>query len=224
MNPLKRFTSFGVAVLATATLIATMAVALFLPGVAFAGEGRLVARGPTGEDRGMFPLTRTEVAAQVTGRIVSVDVTQRFDNPFGDRIEAVYTFPLPDNAAVDDMEMHIGDRVIRSTIQRRAEARAMYVQAAQSGQHAGLLDQERPNIFTLSVANIDPGTPIEVRLHYFGLAHYDHNTFEMAFPTTIGPRFIPGGSSGRIQIVVNSGHHTELPCFISFIFICCYLK
>jgi Ca-activated chloride channel family protein len=88
--------------------------------------------------------------------------------------------------------MHIGDRVVRAEIQTRTQARATYDRAVQRGQRAALLEQERPNIFTFSVANIDPGREIEVKLHYFQVAHYDQGTYEMAFPMVIGPRYIPG--------------------------------
>jgi Ca-activated chloride channel family protein len=206
MNRTKHFRSAFVRML---TAIASLVAMLVASRTAHAGVGLLVARTSTGEERGQFPLARTEVVGEVTGRIVSVDVTQRFENPFQDTIEAVYTFPLPETAAVDQMEMHIGERVVRSTIQRRAEARAMYVQAAQTGRRAALLDAERPNVFTLSVANIDPNTPIEVRVHYFALARYDHSTYEMVFPTTVGPRYIPGSPTSGGEAGTGTHPNTE---------------
>ena len=155
-------------------------------------EGVLQAVGPNGEDQGTFPLTRSEVHGEVSGQVVSVEVTQTFRNTFSERIEAVYVFPLPDTAAVDDMEMRIGERVVRAVIRPRGEAREMYDRARRTGRRAALLEQERPNVFTFSVANIDPGGEIQVRLHYFDLAHYDDGTYSLAFPMTVGPRYIPG--------------------------------
>jgi Ca-activated chloride channel family protein len=139
-----------------------------------------------------FPLTRTDVKIDVAGDVVSTSVTQRFTNPYKERIEAVYVFPLPARSAVDDMEMHVGRRVIRAEVKRRAQAQAEYDLAARRGQRAALLEQERPNLITFNVANIDPGGAIEVTVHYFELAKYDHGTYEIAFPMVVGPRYIPG--------------------------------
>jgi Ca-activated chloride channel family protein len=174
-------------------LLLALSLACFLArNSAARAEGALVARAPNGEDRGLFPLTRTEVKGDIQGQVISVEVTQRFENKFAEKIEAVYVFPLPNDGAVDDMEMHIGDRVVRAEIRTREAARAAYDSARQQGQRAALLEQERPNIFTFSVANIDPGKAIEVKVHYFQVAHYDHGTYEMAFPMVVGPRYIPG--------------------------------
>ncbi len=168
-------------------------------------EGMLVARDPEGHEQGAFPLTRTEVEGEVAGDVVSVHVTERFRNTFSQRIEAVYTFPLPENAAVDAMEMHVGRRVVRAVIERRDTARQRYQDARAQGQRAALLEQERPNIFTFSVANIDPGGEIEVSLHYFERARYDHGTWETVFPMTVGPRYIPGAPSAAMP----SGHGAQ---------------
>src|SRR5215213_1704622 len=103
-----------------------------------------------------FPLKHTEVKAQVSGFLSRVTVTQDYENNFPEKIEAVYTFPLPQAAAVDEMTMLIGQRSIKAKIMRREEAKTAYDNARQAGQVASLLDQERPNIFTQQVANIMP--------------------------------------------------------------------
>ncbi len=169
-----------------------LALGLVLQSARADAEGMLVARAPDGRDQGNFPLTRTNVEGEVAGDVVSVQVTERFRNTFSQRLEAVYTFPLPDGAAVDAMEMHIGRRVVRAVIERRDAARQRYEAARVQGQRAALLEQERPNIFTFSVANVDPGGEIEVSLHYFERARYDHGVYETVFPMTVGPRYIPG--------------------------------
>lgn len=151
----------------------------------------MVLRGPDGEPA-TLPLTRTDVDAEVSGQVTSVSVTQRFHNGSTVPIEATYVFPLPDDAAVDAMEMHIGARVLRAQIDRRAQAQARYERARDEGRHAALLEQERPNVFTFRVANIDPGADIEVRTHFFGMARYDDQTYSWAFPMVVGPRYIPG--------------------------------
>jgi len=150
-----------------------------------------------------LPLERTDFDVDVAGAVVGATVTQRFTNTYKQPIEVVYAFPLPQRAAVDAMEMKIGQRVVTASIARRDEARTAYVQAVREGRRAALLEQERPNIFTFSVGNIDPGATIDVKLHYFEVAQYDHGVYEIALPTTIGPRFIPGdkigGNSGNAQ-------------------------
>src|ERR1043165_4995905 len=75
---------------------------------------------------GSCPLKHTDVKAEISGFLSRVVVTQEFENPFQDKIEAVYTFPLPQNAAVDDMTMRVGERTLRGRIKRREEARAIY--------------------------------------------------------------------------------------------------
>jgi Ca-activated chloride channel homolog len=157
-------------------------------------DGTLYVAGEGGEGKARrdFPLKRTEVRAEVSGEVVSASVTQTFANPYRERLEAVYVFPLPNHAAVDDMEMRAGGRVIKAQIARRAEAKAAYEKALASGQRAALLEQERQNVFTFSVGNIDPGGEIEVKVHYFELAKYDGGTYEMSVPLTVGPRYMPG--------------------------------
>ncbi len=138
------------------------------------------------------PLKHTDVSASISGFIARVTVTQTFDNPFDENIEAAYVFPLPHTAAVDDMTMVIGERRIVGIIKRRDEARAMYDQAVKRGSTASLLEQERPNIFTQSVGNIKPGKEIHIEISYVDVLNYDMGTYEFHFPMVVGPRFIPG--------------------------------
>src|SRR5207253_6752680 len=125
-------------------------------------QGELQVVDSSGKAKGTCPLKHTTVRAEISGFLSRVRVTQEFENPFKEKIEAVYTFPLPQAAAVDDMTMHVGDRTVRGRILRREEAQAVYEAAKSNGQVAGLLDQERPNIFTQSVANIMPGERVTV--------------------------------------------------------------
>jgi Ca-activated chloride channel family protein len=121
-----------------------------------------------------------------------VEVTQRFTNPYDKKIEAVYVFPLPNRAAVDDMTIQVGERTIQGVIKKRDEARQIYESARRAGHVAAILDQERPNIFTQSVTNILPGNEIEVTIRYFEALPYQSNAYEFSFPMVVGPRFIPG--------------------------------
>src|SRR5690606_23451306 len=97
-----------------------------------------------------LPLEHTHVKAHITGNVARVEVTQTYDNPFNYPIEAIYIFPLPENSAVDDMRMVIGERIIAAEIQKRQEARKTYEDAKRKGHTAALLEQERPNVFTQS--------------------------------------------------------------------------
>jgi Ca-activated chloride channel homolog len=155
-------------------------------------QGTLQALDSTGQARGVCPLKHTDVQAAVTGSLTRVTVTQEFHNPYSDKIEAVYVFPLPQNAAVDDMTMRIGERTIKGQIKRREEARAIYETARNAGQIASLLDQERPNIFTQAVANIAPGATVKVTISYVEFLKYEDGTYEFVFPMVVGPRYIPG--------------------------------
>src|SRR5689334_17960685 len=105
-------------------------------------QGALQAIGSDGRPRANCPLKHTDVKAEVSGQLARVTVTQEFHNPFQDKIEAVYVFPLPQSAAIDDMTMIVGDRAIRGKIKRREEAQAIYQAARDAGQTASLLDQE----------------------------------------------------------------------------------
>ena len=138
-----------------------------------------------------LPLARTEVEASVSGVVARVVVTQRFHNPYDRPIEAVYLFPLPQDAAVDDMEMQIGERVIRGQIQRRAQARATYTEARASGRRAALLEQQRPNLFAQRVANIQPDEEIVVRLQYVQMVPFSDGSYEFSFPTVAPRRYDP---------------------------------
>jgi Ca-activated chloride channel family protein len=161
--------------------------------------GALTVLGKDGKPKSRCPLKHTDVQAEISGFLSRVRVTQEFDNPFKDKIEAVYTFPLPQDAAVDDMTMTIGSRTVRGKILPREEAQAVYESAKTNGQVASLLDQERPNIFTQSVANILPGEQIKITISYVETLKYEKGAYEFVFPMVVGPRYIPGAPNARKQ-------------------------
>ena len=154
-------------------------------------QGTLEAFGKKGAALGACPLKHTFVKAEISGFLTRVRVTQEFENNFNEPIEAVYTFPLSERAAVDDMTMRIGNRTIRGQIMRREEARKVYQAAKNAGQTASLLDQERPNIFTQSVANIMPNEKIVVEISYVETLKYEDGAYEFVFPMTVAPRYNP---------------------------------
>lgn len=161
-----------------------------------ATQGALQVVDSSGSPKAVCPLKHTDVKAQISGFLSRVTVTQEFENPFKENIEAVYTFPLPQNAAVDDMTMLVGNRTVRGKILRREEAEAVYEAAKNRGQTASLLNQERPNIFTQSVANILPGEQIKITITYVETLKYEEGSYEFVFPMVVGPRYIPGNATG----------------------------
>ncbi len=158
-------------------------------------EGRLDALDAQGKSLGSCPLKHTEVTVDVAGFIARVTVRQQFHNPFADKIEAVYVFPLSQDAAVDRMTMKVGDRIIKGEIKEKGEARAIYESAKAEGKVASLLDQQRPNIFIQSVANIEPGEQVEITISYSETLDWKAGEYSFDFPMVVGPRYIPGGGS-----------------------------
>lgn len=177
-------------------------------------EAGLRARSGEGEDL-PFPLRRTAVDAQVDGFVASVLVRQSYHNPYDEKIEAVYVFPLPEDAAVSEFAMTIGDRRIRGIIREREEAERVYQEARRQGHVASLLTQERPNVFTERVANIEPGRDVDIELRYFGALPYHDGSYEFTFPMVVGPRFNPAGTTDGVGAVArgatgSSGQSTEV--------------
>jgi Ca-activated chloride channel homolog len=160
-------------------------------------QGALRILDKDGGAKSECPLKHTEVNAEISGHLARVTLTQEFHNPLPEKIEAVYVFPLPQNAAVDDMTMLVGDRSVKGRIKRREEARAIYEAAREAGHVASLLDQERPNIFTQSVANITPGATVKVTISYVENLIYSDGSYEFVFPMVVGPRYIPGTPAGK---------------------------
>lgn len=154
-------------------------------------QGSLYAVNKKGLELGACPLKSTRVSADISGFTTRVRVVQEFENNFNEPIEAVYTFPLSQTAAVDDMTMRIGDRIIRGVILKKEEARKVYESAKSKGNTASLLDQERPNIFTQSVANILPNEKIEIEISYVETLKFEDGSYELVFPMTVAPRYIP---------------------------------
>jgi len=168
------------------------------------GGGCLITsiRNPAGVQQVVtVPLAATEVTADIVSYIASVNVKQIFSNPYAEKIEAVYVFPLPENAAVNDFVMTVGDRRIRGVIRDKEEAKVIYENAKSQGYAASLLEQNRPNIFTQKVANIEPGKQIDVDITYFSTLACSDGEFEFAFPLVVGPRFNPAGFYGGIGAV-----------------------
>jgi Ca-activated chloride channel family protein len=169
---------------------------LFVSG-AYAGSGE-------GEDRTLspyffvksddpeidqLPLKLTSAKVEIAGVIADVVVTQVYKNEGRRPLEAIYVFPASTKAAVYGMKMTIGERVITAKIRKREDARKEYEQAKQDGKSASLLEQQRPNVFQINVANILPGDVITVELKYTELLVPENGMYEFMYPTVVGPRY-----------------------------------
>lgn len=163
-------------------------------------QGSLIAYGKGGTDRGDCPLKNTSVTAEIAGFIARVRVRQEFENPFSEAIEAIYTFPLSHNGAVDEMTMTVGTRTIRGKIMPREDARSVYEAAKADGKTASLLDQQRPNIFTQAIANIMPGEKVVVEISYVEMLKYEEGSYEFVFPMTVGPRYSPASVKDAAKV------------------------
>lgn len=186
--------------------IISKAVASTTPDEPAPGCGELRTR-PPGEDQEVaVPLKHTDVKGRISGYIATVEVTQQYHNPYSGKIEAVYTFPLPADAAVNEFLMTVGERRIRGIIRERAEAEQIYRNARSQGYVASLMTQERPNVFTQAVANIEPGKSIDIHIKYFHTLAYDDGWYEWVFPMVVGPRFNPPGTTAGIGAVGRGSH------------------
>ncbi|MBZ0137283.1 MAG: VWA domain-containing protein [Planctomycetes bacterium] len=150
------------------------------------------------ETVGVFPLKHTNVNAKVSGTLAGTTVTQTFTNPYKEVIEAVYTFPLPGDSAINHFVMQAGDRRIVGVVRPRAEAKKIYEEAKARGRTATLLTQNRPNVFTQSVANIEVGGEVKVEITYYQSLKYENGRFEYMFPMTLGPRYRGGSGSHEV--------------------------
>jgi Ca-activated chloride channel family protein len=136
----------------------------------------------------------TAIKATINGLVARVSVRQEFRNSGTDWVEGIYVFPLPDSAAVDHLQMRVGERLIEGEIREKEKAKKEYEAAKETGRKASLIEQERANLFTTSLANIGPGETISVEIEYLESLGIDESTFSLRFPLTLTPRYIPGDS------------------------------
>ncbi len=136
-----------------------------------------------------LPLKATSAEVNIAGVIADVSVVQEYANEGKKPIEAIYVFPASTRAAVYSMKMTIGERTIIAKISEREQAQLDYEAAKQQGKSASLLEQERPNVFQMNVANIMPGDRIRVELRYTELLVPEDGVYEFVYPTVVGPRY-----------------------------------
>lgn len=136
-----------------------------------------------------IPLKHTEATVNVSGVIANVKVEQIYVNEGENVIEAIYVFPGSTQAAVHGMTMQIGERRIEAKVNEKEKARAAYEQAKSDGKTASLLEQHRPNVFQMNVANILPGDSLKVELRYTELLVPTDGVYSFVYPTVVGPRY-----------------------------------
>ena len=137
------------------------------------------------------PTLKTEVNVNVIGLISSTTVKQHFINPTSNYMEAIYLFPLPDNAGVDHLLMTIGDRFIEGKIQKKKEAEQTYQKAKKSGKKTSLISSTRSNIFKTKLANIAPGELIVLEIRYHSTLAFQNGNYSLRIPTVINQRYMP---------------------------------
>lgn len=146
----------------------------------------------------------TDMQVTVTGQTARVKVIQAFRNTGQEWVEATYLYPLPEDGAVDSLKMVIGQRVIIGQINRRAEARHIYERAREEGRGAGLVEQQRPNMFTNRVANIGPGETVLIEIEYQAPVRRIAGEYALRLPLVVGPRYHPSTIPGRAAAAVTA--------------------
>ncbi|MDZ4753157.1 MAG: VIT domain-containing protein [Phycisphaerae bacterium] len=193
---------------AALVLVATLATIVLVPTRNTASAdvinvpegGELTAFTADGDRLGPCPLQHTAVDAEVTGPVTRVSIKQLYKNPYHQKVEATYTFPLSHRSAVDRMRITVkgpdgAERIVEGEVKERTLARQMYESAKRAGYVASLLEQERSNIFTQSVANIEPGASVTVEISYLEFLQRKDGVYSFDFPMVVGPRYIPGTPS-----------------------------
>lgn len=185
-----------------------------------AKTGELMFRGASGQWTSA-PKVRTDVAMRITGPIARTRLTQTFHNSSAEWAEATYVFPLPENAAVDKLTLHIGDRIIEGQIKERAEAQRTYAAARQNGIKTALVEQVRANLFMQNIANIGPNEAVSVMIEYQQTLRFETDAdgcgeYRLRFPLAVTPRYNPvpsrqDGSTFAGEIADGGVAHEELP-------------
>ncbi|RRR69471.1 MAG: VWA domain-containing protein [Candidatus Viridilinea halotolerans] len=140
------------------------------------------------------PLEHTEIAVDVVGPLAATMVTQRFCHHHSAALDALYVFPLPVEAAITGFTLQVGTRTIRGELRPREEAKASFDAAAARGADAALLSRQRPNLFSLEVANLQPGEVVEAQIGFFSQVPFDDGWFTLSMPTVVLPRYQPEGA------------------------------
>ena len=136
----------------------------------------------------------TDVRIRIAGPVAHSMVRQTFRNPRKAWVDALYAFPLPENAAVTHLRLHIGERIVEGEVQERVQARRTFERARAEGSRAALLEQHRPNLFTTAAANIPPGGEVVVEFEYQQTVRWRDGAFSIVQPTAVTPRYVPAAT------------------------------
>src|SRR5262245_51244467 len=151
--------------------------------------------------RVVLPLEKVDLRAKVAGQVAEVKILQTFHNPYQEALEAVYIFPISGGSAVSNFQMKIGSRTLRGVIEERAEARRQYQKALEEGKRAGLLEQERDDVFTIQVGNLPPNEEVTVEITYSErLPFFENGNTELRLPLVVAPRYIPGNTLDECSV------------------------
>ncbi|WP_062064278.1 marine proteobacterial sortase target protein [Cellvibrio sp. OA-2007] len=162
-------------------------------------SGSFLVRSAADQDYQPALLLGTDVEVKITGPVARVVVRQQFYNQSDTFVEGKYVFPLPEDAAINAMTLLIGERVINGEIHEKQQAQKIYQQALQQGKHAGLIEQQRANLFTTQVANIAPKEAILVEITYIETLTRTGNEFSFYFPMTLTPRYLPPAANNLAE-------------------------
>ena len=174
-----------------------------------AGDGGLWLESEEGRTTAA-PRLFMDVDIQVSGIIARVKVSQKFINPSERWLEATYVFPLPDDSAVDHMDLVVGSRHIKGQIMEKQEAAATYARAINAGKKSSLLEQNRPNVFTTKVANIAPREEVGVEIEYQQRVKRDTGVYSLRFPMVVGPRYVPGQQTEHTAVELSEDTSTTV--------------
>jgi Ca-activated chloride channel family protein len=160
-----------------------------LPANSFSGDGSYIEAIQT----------QTDVDYVITGAIARATIKQQFTNSSEFWAEGIYVFPLPENAAVDQFRMKIGERIIEGQIQLRQQAKKTYQKARAAGKKTSLIEQQRANVFTTSLANIAPGENITIEFEYQQTLDYKDGYYSLRYPMVVGPRYHPDNTGTKYR-------------------------
>jgi Ca-activated chloride channel family protein len=161
---------------------------------ASSSSGELELSDASGKQRPAL-LLETAIKGQINGMLATITVKQTFKNHSDNWLNGRYVFPLPEGAAVDSLTIKIGERVIEGVIKEKEQAKRSFEQAKRAGKKAGLLQQHRPNLFSIAVANIGPFEHIVAEITFIDQVNYENELFSLTLPTTLTPRYVPDASA-----------------------------
>lgn len=193
-------------------IVMSLLVAAFAPGAPAHGQGfgAIEAREADGTSRELVALDST-VEYAIGGLVAEARIRQRFVNQGSGWVDATYLLPLPEGAAVHDMELRVGGRTIVGEIREKEQARSAFVEAAASGRRASLVETSRANLFRTAVANIGPGETVEVDLRWWQPIAYREDRFTLSLPLTYTPRFHSGDGERAGQADRDDVHSAQAP-------------